>query len=283
MKWHRITITAVFMVLTLAHGRPLPAQPKFVDIDGKQQRIFTKGEGRPAVLFVTGLGTDLRDFYKIQVEIAKTTGTLSYDRAGLGRSEALDNARSIDNMARELHEILRKENIPPPYLLVGHSFGGYILRLFTEYYPQQVAGLVFIDPSSEGFREARRASRGPKERARFDSLVHVDDPRLPDGIRREQRHMYTTDVQLLTNVRLPDNIPITLITSNRFSAKEQNGGLTKEDIQAWVALHKKMLRSAPQAKHLITANSGHAIHAEEPQLVIAAIEAMIQTVRSNGH
>ena len=59
------------------------------------------------------------------------------------KSLALESARSIDNMAKELHEILLKEHIQPPYLLAGHSFGGYILRLFTEYYPQKVAGLVF--------------------------------------------------------------------------------------------------------------------------------------------
>ena len=281
MKWHCVTITSVFTVLALSYGRPSPAQPKFVEINGKRQWTFKKGEGTPTVLFVTGLGTDLKDFYKIQLEIAKTTGTLSYDRAGLGKSEALESARSIDNMAKELHEILLKEHIQPPYLLVGHSFGGYILRLFAEYYPQKVAGLIFIDPSSEGFREARRSNRNPHERARLDSLMGVDNPRLPEGIRREQQHMYTTDVQLLKGIELPDNIPITLITSSRFSQKEQNGGLTEKDMQAWVALHKKMLRSAPQARHLITENSGHAIHAEEPQLVIAEIMKMIRTIRKN--
>ena len=182
-------------------------------------------------------------------------------------------------MVKELHEILLKENIKPPYLLVGHSFGGYIQRLFTNYYPKEVAGLIFVDPSSEGFREARLSVRNREDRAKLDSLFHIDNLNLPEGVQREMKHMYTTDIQLLKNVLIPDNIPVTVLTSARFSQIERNGGLIKEDMEAWVELHKKMISSAPQAKHILTEKSGHVIHTDEPQLVISEIKKMIGIIK----
>ena len=77
------------------------AQPKFVEIQGKQQRILVRGTGTPTVVFVTGLGGDMRSFSKIQFEISKLTRTISYDRAGIGKSQLIAGERSLANMVPE--------------------------------------------------------------------------------------------------------------------------------------------------------------------------------------
>ena len=271
-----LTTTVVFSVEAV-----IIAQPKFVEIRGKQQRILDRGEGKPTVVFVTGLGGDMRSFSKIQFEISKITRTLSYDRAGLGKSEPIGNRRSIDNMVEELNEILLKENIQPPYLLVGHSLGGYVLRLFSHYYPLTVAGLFFIDPANEEWKEARRSIRNQQEQARYDSLLgSTDYSKMPEGIKQEMQQLETNE-SLIKGIYVPDNIPVTLITSTRFSQSEVDGGETKKDLALWVDLHKKMIANAPQARHLLTDKSGHHIHQDEPELVISEIKRMIFLIRSD--
>ncbi len=279
--WKNFPLSLVLAVLCSAEAS-LFAQPKFVEISGRQQRILDRGEGGPPVVFVTGLGGDMRSFSKIQFEISKLTRTISYDRAGLGRSEPIETQRSIDNMVEELNEILLKENLKPPYLLVGHSFGGYILRLFANYYPKKVSGLFFIDPASEEWIEARRSIRNHEERARYDSLLNSTDySKMPEGIKQEMEHS-ETNKQLIEGILVPDNIPVTLITSTRFSQVEMDGGETKEDIAIWVELHKGMIENAPQTRHLLTDKSGHHIHQDEPELVVSEIRKMIFLIRSGA-
>ena len=282
IQYHRNLLLSLITTLLFSVEAIIIAQPKFVEISGKQQRILVRGEGQPTVVFVTGLGGDMRSFSKIQFEISKITRTLSYDRAGLGKSEPIENQRSIDNMVKELNLILLQENIGPPYLLVGHSLGGYVLRLFTNYYPNNVAGLFFIDPASEEWREARRSIRNQQERAKYDSLLNSTDySTMPDGIKREMQQLETNEA-LVKGIDVPDNIPVTLITSTRFSQSEIDGGETSRDIALWVKLHKKMIESAPQARHLLTDKSGHDIHQDEPQLVISEIQKMILSIRASG-
>ncbi len=280
--WRNLVLSLIIVALFSAEAS-IFAQPKFVEISGKQQRILDRGEGEPAVVFVTGLGGDMRSFSKIQFEISKVTRTISYDRAGLGKSEPIESQRSIDNMVDELNEILRKENVPPPYLLVGHSLGGYILRLFVNYYPKKVAGLFFIDPASEGWQEARRAIRSQEERARYDSLLgNTVYSKMPEGMKREMQSSERNE-ELIKGVSVPNNIPVTLITSTRYSQHEIDGGETKEDIALWVELHRKMIENAPQTRHLFTDKSGHNIHSDEPELVVSEIQKMITLIRSGGN
>ena len=283
MKEYKKYALVLFVSASMLAAGSATAQPKFVEISGKQQRILDRGKGAPTVIFVAGLGSDMRSFSKIQFEISKLTRTISYDRAGIGKSEPIEGARSIDSMVEELNLILSKEYIMPPYLLVGHSFGGYILRLFADYYPEQVCGLIFIDPASEKLTEARRAIRSQEERERFDSLLSsVDYSKLPTGFRQEMSIANSTAKELIKNVLVPKNMPVTLLTSIRFSPQERDGGETQADIQVWVDLHKAMIANAPQVRHLLTDKSGHHIHKDEPELVISEIKRMIFLLKHEG-
>ena len=116
----------------------------FVYLHGKKQFVIVEGEGEPTVVFLTGKGRTQTDFKKVYTKIKNTAQIFSYDRAGLGQSEAFKNDRTVDTMAFELHELLVKEKIKPPYILVGHSLGGYIMRCFVNMYPSTVAGMVFV-------------------------------------------------------------------------------------------------------------------------------------------
>jgi len=108
--------------------------------------LLEKGSGSPTVLFESGIAATNLNWYRIQEEISKTTATVSYDRAGLGWSSPCLTPRTPSNIAVELHNMLQKAGIESPYVLVGHSFGGLVMRRYAVLYPDEVAGVVLVDP-----------------------------------------------------------------------------------------------------------------------------------------
>jgi pimeloyl-ACP methyl ester carboxylesterase len=112
--------------------------------------LLSMGQGSPTVLFESGLMSTVRSWDDIQPEIARSTRAVSYDRAGLGWSDPGPAPRDAERIVGELHELLERAEVSPPYILVGHSFGGLTTRLFAARYPEQVAGLVLIDPVVPG-------------------------------------------------------------------------------------------------------------------------------------
>jgi pimeloyl-ACP methyl ester carboxylesterase len=108
--------------------------------------LFEHGKGEPTVLFESGIGATHLNWRGIQDPIARLTRTISSDRAGLGWSSPCRTPRTPENIATELHEMLAVARLQPPYVLVGHSFGGLVMRRFALLYPQEVTGVVLVDP-----------------------------------------------------------------------------------------------------------------------------------------
>lgn len=123
-----------------------PAPGKIVELGSHRLHLLSAGEGTPTVLFESGLMSTILSWKDIQPEIAKSTRTVCYDRAGLGWSDPGPMPRDAGRIVNELHDLLESAVISPPYVLVGHSFGGLTTRLFATRYPEEVAGLVLIDP-----------------------------------------------------------------------------------------------------------------------------------------
>lgn len=252
---------------------------RFVEIDGHKQHILDMGTGSPVVIFITGAGADLKNFELIQSRIATLTRTLSYDRAGIGLSEEINTDRSVDHFADELNEILEKEKIEPPYLIVSHSLGGFIARWYVHAYPDKVAGMVLIDPAYEGFMDTIRNTRSADQRRRMKDMVDLGIVNKPKSSRKELE-MLQKDEELMRSTRLPVQIPITMLTSGRFSEEERHAGATAEDIEKWVRFHERLKLQAPQLKHIVTEKSGTFIHQEEPELVIAEIKFMLEMLQA---
>jgi len=108
--------------------------------------FFERGEGGPAIVFEAGIGATHLNWRHIQDAIAPSKRTVTYDRAGLGWSSPCRTPRTPFNIARELRQMLQCAGIQPPYILVGHSFGGQVMRRFALLYPEEVAGAVLVDP-----------------------------------------------------------------------------------------------------------------------------------------
>ncbi|MBD8874061.1 alpha/beta hydrolase [Rhodanobacter sp. DHB23] len=133
-----------------APGDEIYAQPgHLVDAGPTKLNVYCTGSGSPTVVFDAGWEDWSPAWATIQPVIARHTRTCSYDRAGSGFSEAGPMPRTSVEIAKELHAALHSAHIPGPYLLVGHSFGGYTIRTFADLYMPEVYGGVFVDIEDE--------------------------------------------------------------------------------------------------------------------------------------
>lgn len=129
-----------------ADRRRFPPPGRRMDIGGRRLHVVESGAGSPAVILESGIAASSLNWTALQRELAKFTRVCSYDRAGLGWSDLAATPREIPALVQELHALLGAARIPPPYLLAGHSFGGLLVQVYALNYPQEVQGLLLIDP-----------------------------------------------------------------------------------------------------------------------------------------
>jgi pimeloyl-ACP methyl ester carboxylesterase len=132
---------------TARDRRAYPPPGRLVDVDGCRMHVQTAGSGTPTVVLETGLGGMSSAWAWIQPETARFCRVVSYDRAGLGWSEADAGPKTAQSAAQRLRTILRRSGVSPPYILVGHSMGGLLIRVFADRYRDEVAGMVLVDAS----------------------------------------------------------------------------------------------------------------------------------------
>lgn len=152
--------------------------------DGRRMRVVTAGESGPLVVLESGLGNPAGTWVAVQRALAATCRTLAYDRAGLGGSDPARDRRSLDDLAADLVAVLGACAISEPVVLVGHSWGGAVIRRAAELRPDLAAALVLVDPT---FASAASQVRGARRTyARWHLLALV-------GTRRRLLRVYGPD------------------------------------------------------------------------------------------
>jgi pimeloyl-ACP methyl ester carboxylesterase len=114
-------------------------------VNGHQMHLVCMGEGSPAVILASGAVAESLWWYRVQNQLAEHTQVCAYDRPGMGWSEPAAGERDALTMTAELHTLLEAAGIPAPYVIVGHSFGGILTRIYAQQYPGDVAGIVLVD------------------------------------------------------------------------------------------------------------------------------------------
>jgi pimeloyl-ACP methyl ester carboxylesterase len=287
-------LSSVLIHAAVASAQPSTLTTRMVDMGGHSLRIRTSAsiiEGRPTVVFESGLGTPLENWNSVQREIAVLTATVSYDRAGLGGSGKSAVAPTIPNIVAELRTLLQKTGARPPYVLVGHSLGGAVIRLFAAQYPSEVAGLVFVDPA--GFTqsvadqdEIFREIDVPNGREQFNRsmLAWYRRPEVPEGVRAEAEAFAPLVVAGFPEFRslppLPD-VPAVMLLAGKYEpppdgASPVPGGPEKDRLfhTAWVRQRLAQMSALVAAGKpggrgsvVLTSASGHYIQSSEPGLV----------------
>lgn len=275
MRWLLVTSIALMPVLAGAQTRQL------VDVGGYRLQALRAGNGGPTVVFETGLGDSLETWDPIWPAIAKQTTIVAYSRAGFGRSEPGPADRSARREVTELHALLWRLQLPAPYVLVGRSYGGILVRLYTSLYPKEVAGLVIVEGTHE--QQVKRwgmidSSYPPAFRAFFDSVLKAKPPGAEAGEIRETVRIQTAgSVDGLTP--LPD-IPIAVLTSMKSDSTSKFVNVSPRGHEAWREMHDEWFRRSRNGLHIQTTHSGHDMQHDEPQLVIDAIRFVLERVHA---
>jgi pimeloyl-ACP methyl ester carboxylesterase len=123
---------------------------KLVDVGSYRLHIDCLGAGSPTVVLENGSGDSMLEWMSVQPEIAKFARVCAYDRAGLGWSDPDSAPRTTEGVTRDLHALLANAGIAPPYVLVGHSMGGFFVSRYAAQYPDEVVGAVLVDPAGPG-------------------------------------------------------------------------------------------------------------------------------------
>jgi pimeloyl-ACP methyl ester carboxylesterase len=274
----RSLIAAAAIVCCAAQARsPAPAaamasEQLAVGARPYQVQVHSRGSGRYTVIFESGFGADLRAWRKVVPEVAKVARTLAYSRAGHGASEARPEPRTIVQNTDELEQLIAAAKAAPPFILVGHSYGGLLMRAFAARHPQQVAGMVLVDPADERFNPALRAldaARAAEDDRQFATFI---PPKFQPEYKLLQPMLDSGELAL--EGKLPD-VPTVVLTSVRQGEKPVFFLETAPAVAIKRELHADFLRQFTHGSQVVTANSGHTIQLDEPELVVAAITKVI--------
>lgn len=234
--------------------------PPRVDVDGRLLRMRIEGEGSPAVVLEIGLGGPLEEWAAVQPAVARFTRVVAYDRLGAEDEKSMLTGREI---ARELRAALDRAGVEPPYVLVGQSFGGIYNRIFASMYPDEVAGMVLLDPSQEEF------IRWMERHYPTKCIKKSDVENWPEGA-----GIWATLDEIKSSPQLPD-VPIVVATGTRPSADPIRIAV----LPVWTKSHADWVRTLPQGRHVLIPESGHGVHVEASQRVVEIIREIVEQVR----
>jgi pimeloyl-ACP methyl ester carboxylesterase len=303
---------AVFQVFgKLKDRRRYPAPGRYVLVNGRHFHVREEGVG-PTVVLEAGIASTSLAWTNIQKALREEARVITYDRAGLGWSDRANGARTLQNAVEELHAVLDANNTPRPYLLVGHSYGGLIVRHFAACYPDEVRGLVLVDPvdtrdwtpltkaQRSRLQSGAKLSRRGALLARFGivrlalSLLERGNRRLPKLISRWSAGSGASATERLTGEvrKLPKEVwPMIRMhwcDEKCFSTMAEYLERSPANAEAaaakpWPAhiptIVLTVLTAVPDlpsgVTHRLATRSGHWIQLDEPELVLAAIRELL--------
>ena len=317
------TVGALFqivgMVLDRQHYRP-PGQ--MIDVGGHRLHLYCTGTGSPTVVLEAAAPGWSLYWSLVQPEVSTMTRVCAYDRAGLGWSERGPLPRTGQRMARELHRLLERAEIPGPYILVGHSLGGFVTRLYRQEYPKDVAGMVLVDAGQESemrqaeFRTFVNAGKSqlpviramtmlgiPRLLAAFDYLppfLARQEEQVPETIRPmlragwlRTRYMATLAdegealIDTLEQVRRAGSLgdlPLVVITATGPVWWPDMPGQVNQTRfrKMWLELQQELTKLSSASRQVFADQSSHFIQFDQPALVIDAIRQMVASTRQKS-
>jgi pimeloyl-ACP methyl ester carboxylesterase len=254
------------------------------DVGGRELFLHCTGAGSPTVLFQGGLTTD---WVGVQSKVARFTRACSYDPAnGLwGRSDPAPTPRTAKDVVADLDALLAAAQVPGPYVLVGHSNGGLFVQLYAGEHQEEVAGLVLLDAVSVDYY-ARRIALLKKllSPAEFKQTIRGLRARLPAIIDPEQIDIEASLAETRAALATAPlrALPLFVLTHGRPDESASDPRLAAADERLWRKLQAEIAALVPRSKHVIARRSGHDIHHEQPELVVAAIRDVVEGVRDPG-
>jgi pimeloyl-ACP methyl ester carboxylesterase len=297
-----LTMKAVFFTLCLfSFSFASFAQEKLVEVNGHHYNVLLQGlekrrPSSPVIIFESGMGVDLGNWKKIIDQVSSFAPTFAYDRAGIGKTNKIFKMPTTKFVAESLHDLLKTLKIAPPYLLVGHSLGGVYIRGFAGFYPEEISGLVFIDPAD--FMETKNdwndifRKMGVPEK-KIDEMLYnrlyqpsqkVDSLNFgPWSERRVLNELRKTDFAEISSLPLPA-VPLLFFVGGKFEVPvaQRSKDYDQEaffhiknsaNMERW----RKLIHSTGKPGALLyLTNAGHYIQSDDPRTIVDNIKILFE-------
>lgn len=310
----RVLITLVVVILIVGflyenvsetrerRFHPMPGQ--LVDIGGYKLHIYCTGQGSPTVILDAGLGDSFISWQKVQPQIAKFTRVCSYDRAGLGYSESSPRPRTCRVFVDELQRLLQRAAIASPLILVGHSMGGFDVRLYASLYRHEVAGMVLVDSSHPEQQKRLPPAINDldatwlREQQLFEFTMPFGIPRLlgfcgnDDAARAadcnfhslrenvaELKAISQSSAQTANSGALGDMPLVVLSHDPDMPQPDLPEDLVKPTNDAWQQMQEELAHLSTRGTQVIARHSGHYIQLDRPDLVVDAVQSVVNQAR----
>jgi pimeloyl-ACP methyl ester carboxylesterase len=257
---------------------------QMLPVEGRAMRIWAEGVNKrgpqqPVIILEAGAGNGLETWRSIFREIAGLGPVLAYDRRGIGKSDPDTERPTLRRVGQSLHALLHAAKIAPPYVLVGQSWGGVFIRSFSDQYPKEVAGLVYVEVTDfEATREKKFTALSP-----IDPKAASEPPTAPPipadtppGLRAEFEQILENllgDFAEARSFRQPSGIPVSVVLSAR------KGGTPVADalLRLQIANQSDWAFSSANGLLIVSDTTGHMVHRDDPALVLQAIRHVLES------
>ncbi len=242
-----------------------------------QFTYYLAGTQKPTVVFESGLGDDMTSWTKVIDQVAEVAQVFAYNRAGFSGSESKNSARSGAVIVAELKSLLKSAKLAPPYVLVGHSIGGAYMELYAKTYPEDVAGVVLVDPNSSKYPQYCKQAKldlcePPSSMPKWATLF------FPAAVEGEIIGFRATHSQLNAKQTFP-NVPLAVLSATH--RDEMLNGKEKQGRELYIKMQQDLARLSPRSTFISCDSCSHYIHNDEPNLVINAVKWVLAKAKFN--
>lgn len=232
------------------------------------------------MIIIHGLAREKDEYRSLQKAISRYTRVLSYDRPGLGKSSSNSEPRTLDYMDKDLIELLQSKSVPPPYILIGHSMGGLLIRYFAHHHPELVAGLVFVDSSHEDWFPYIRRNWPTEDQEHYFQFWDDNHPEHT-AVKREEKSAFEKNFEMVRGLNIREDLPVLVLSGGKpFRARKDPTGF-EADRREWVDLHRRLLVGLKHTRHIVDLEWHHWLHHQEPDRVADEIAAFFRLSRKN--
>ncbi|WP_210463380.1 alpha/beta fold hydrolase [Rufibacter roseolus] len=248
-------------------------QTQMVNVGNHSLEMVQAGAGEYTVIFESGFGTAYKVWGNVAAEVMQTNRVQLYSRAGTGNSEPNPNPHTLEQAVKDLETLVEKANLKAPFILVGHSYGAFIIRAFAAKHPDKVKGFVFVDPAHEKMMQELKKA----DYAKAIKDMELQNSFVPAKFKQENEAIN----QIFEKAELPHfgklpQVPAVVLTSVQKRANPELFLHEPKGVEVWRNLHNAFFSQFTSGAHVITSRSGHNIHREEPELVVNAINQVVQ-------
>ncbi|ALQ68141.1 alpha/beta hydrolase [Bacillus sp. SH7-1] len=236
---------------------------KYVQVDDFKMysRVFQGKKLQPVIIMEAGYGDYSNAWDHIAEELTEFGTVLTYDRAGLGKSGVSSKRRISSEMIKDLRSCLEQLQLKPPYIFVGHSFGGINARLFATFYSEDMLGIILVDSTPENYKKDFLPIMSPEfQEAYYKQFVHESSyEEFMFSLGEADKHCQSMR-----------NIPLVVLAAGKKAYYSQEAQMK------WLQLQDELLRLSSNHTFVIAEQSGHYIQKDEPQYIIDAVKWIIE-------